>query len=275
MRWPVRVAVMLGLGASTQALATWSIVAVDPETQEVGAAGATCGPMVWMIGRVEPAVGAAVSLCATRLSAREDLTGALADGDTPDEALAPLLWRADDGDLDLRQYAVASFTGPSAVFTGDACDDWKGAHAGETFAAAGNTLASEDVLGDVVAAYEEREGEPLAERLLAALEAGAARGGDQRCEPEVAAKSAFLTVAAPDDGHRPSIDLTATSRAGAVAELRGRWDAGRERTVHLQCSATPGAGSLPLVGVGALTLAARGVGRRRRLSRGDPGAAQP
>lgn len=251
--------VVVGLSASSPAWATWSIVAVDPDTREVGAAGATCSPMVWMIGRVEPDVGAAVSLCATRMSAREDLTDALADGDTPEDALAPLLRPADDDDLQIRQYAVAAFSGPSAVFTGDECDDWKGAFAFDTFAAAGNTLASEEVLGDVVATYEATEGEPLAERLLAALEAGAAQGGDTRCDPDVAAKSAFLKVASPDDGHRPSIDLTGASRKGAVAELRARWDAGRERSFHLQCSATSGAASAPLALVGLLAVA-----RRRR-----------
>lgn len=258
--WARGVVVAVGLTAASPAWATWSIVGVDPDTREVGAAGATCGPMVWMIGRVEPDVGAAVSLCATRLSARKDLTEALADGDTPEDALAPLLRPADDADLGIRQYAVAAFTGPSAVFTGDECDDWKGAFAGDTFAAAGNTLASEDVLNEVVATYEATEGQPLAERLLAALEAGAAQGGDTRCDPDVAAKSAFLKVASPDDGHRPSIDLTGASHDGAVAELRARFDEGRDRSFHVQCSAASGAASAPLALAGLVAL---GLRRRR------------
>lgn len=256
-RWAV---VAAGVMVASPAWATWSIVAVDPDTREVGAAGATCGPMVWMIGRVEPDVGAAVSLCATRLSARKDLTAALAIGEPPEDALAPLLRPGDDADLGIRQYAVAALTGPSAVFTGDECDAWKGAFAGETFAAAGNTLASEDVLNDVVATYEASEGLPLAERLLAALEAGAAQGGDSRCDPEVAAESAFLSVATPGDGRRPSTDLTGAGRGGAVAELRARFDAGRDRSFHVQCSAASGAASLPLGLAGLLSL---GLRRRR------------
>jgi uncharacterized Ntn-hydrolase superfamily protein len=257
-------AVAVGVLASRDAAATWSIVAVDAATGEVGAAGATCGPMVWMIADLEAGAGAAVSLCATRMKARRPITEALAAGDSPADALAPWLDPAEDDALDVRQYAVAGFTGEAVTFDGAACDAWTGSFAGGSFAVAGNTLASEDVVLDVVAAFEDTEGAPLAERLLEALEAGAARGGDNRCDPSVAAKSAFLKVAAPDDGRRPSVDLTASSQQGAVAELREKWEAGKQRTCHMQCSASSGAGGSAPVWLTLLLVAAR-RGPARRL----------
>lgn len=263
MSWTRAVGVALGLAVAGPAWATWAIVGVDPVTGEVGAAGATCGPMVWMIARVEPEVGAAVSLCATRLPARRLVTDALADGATPEEALAPVIVAGDDADLAIRQYAVAAFTGPAAVFTGEDCDAWQGAIAADTFAVAGNTLASEAVLTDVGDTFAATDG-PLADRLLAALEAGAAQGGDSRCDPAVAAESAFLKVARPGDGRRPSIDLTGADKDGAVAELRARYDGGRERSGHLQCSGAPGA-------MGVAWVAAAAVALRRRFSTACPG----
>ncbi len=240
------------------AQATWSVIAVDPETREVGAAGATCGPFVWMIAQVEPDAGAVVSLFATNVGARKDIAAALGEGESPEAALEPVLVADYDDELGIRQYAVVGFDGLGAVYTGDECDDWKGAFAEDYMAVAGNTLVSELVLGEVALAYQAAQGEPLADRLLAALEAGAAQGGDSRCDPEVAAESAFLFVAQPDDG-RPTIDLTASSKDGAVAALRDKYDGGKRRNLH--CSSAgdlpSGLGLLGLLGILGLLLRRR------------------
>lgn len=251
------------LGPAT-AHATWALVAVDPDSGEVGAAGATCGPMVWMIGQVEADVGAVVSLCATSLPARRDIARDLLDGATPQEALDAVLDPDQDDKLDLRQYAVAGFAGDAAAWSGAGCDAWLGEHADGNFAVAGNTLVSQEVLDQAVAAYQDAADQPLGERLLQGLEAGAAEGGDSRCDPDVAAKSAFLSVAAPGDGQRPGVDLTASDKDGAVAALRQKWDAGRQRTCHMQCSSASGpAPGLTL----ALSLLAAAL---RRKTRGSP-----
>lgn len=255
-------AMLLGLGAllPRPALATWSMVAVDPDTQEVGAVGATCGPYVWMIGRVEPGAGAMVSLCGTNLGARGDVADALAAGSTPEEALAELTAASYDDDLGIRQYAIVGFGGPGAVYTGDECDDWKGTHAEENMAAAGNILVDQAVIDEAVAAFHATEGEALADRLLSALVAGAEQGGDSRCDPGVAAESAFIFVAGPDDG-RPTIDLTASDKDGAVWALEEKYDGGKLRTCH--CAASGGAGASGTL-LGLLALA--GLVRRRRTS---------
>lgn len=204
------------------ASATWSIVAVDPDTEEVGIAGATCSPMVWFIGGIAPGQGVVAAQYATSLPHKATVVDALIGGATPADALAAGL----DGDdkAALRQWAVVGLNGPPATFVGDEVELPARVTSGETWSAQGNTLASEAVVDDAGVAFVDAEG-ALADRLLAALEAGAAAGGDSRCDPDDAARSAFLYVAAPgDDARDPTVELR-TSGAGAVAELLPRLEA--------------------------------------------------
>jgi uncharacterized Ntn-hydrolase superfamily protein len=182
-----------------EARATWSVVAVDPDTEEVGVAGATCGMMVWMIGEVAPGHGAVAAQYATNLKAKREAADRMADGQAPDQVLDAITDPDFDDKVALRQYGLASLDGPAVAFTGDDNDPPALAATGETWTVQGNTLASEDVVLDAADAFVAAEGEPLDERLLRAMEAGAADGGDARCDPEQAAKSAFLFVARPGD----------------------------------------------------------------------------
>lgn len=205
--------------------ATWSLVAVAPETQEVGAAGATCGPMVWYIAGLAPGRGAVAAQYATWLKARREATDLLEQGEAPEAVLAAVLDMDDEPAI--RQYAVVSLDAPPATWTGAEVEEPALIVSGETWSVQGNTLASDDVVTRAAAAFEATEGEPLADRLLAGLEAGAAAGGDSRCEPEDAAKSAFLYVAAAEDRRRePTVEVRASGK-GAVAELALRYAAGR------------------------------------------------
>jgi uncharacterized Ntn-hydrolase superfamily protein len=204
------------------ASATWSIVAVDPDTEEVGIAGATCSPMVWFIGGIAPGHGVVAAQYATSLPHKADVVDAVVGGAVPAEALAAGL--EGDDKVALRQWAVVGLNGPPATFVGEEVELPARVTTGETWSAQGNTLASEAVVDDAGAAFVDAQG-ALAERLLAALEAGAAAGGDSRCDPADAARSAFLYVAAPgDDARDPTVELRA-SGAGAVAELRPRLEA--------------------------------------------------
>ncbi len=234
--------------------ATWSISAVDPETGDVGIAGATCGPFVWKIGQVVPDAGAVVSQYDTSVGSRKEVAAGLESGDTPEEALAVVTKTSYDDDLVYRQFAVVGFTGPSAVYTGEECENWNGERSGETWATVGNTLVGEAVLDAVAASFEASEGSLLEERLLAALVAGADEGGDKRCDAEDAAKSAFLLVAAPGD-EDPSIDLTASGK-GAVWKLQDKYNDGKRTNCH--CSA-----ARPISVAWLLPLVA-GVGLTRR-----------
>ena len=244
---------MFGLLLVGQAFATWSIIAVDPETGEVGMAGATCGPMVWGIAGLAPGHGVVAAQYDTWVKGRKHAVAALEEGQSPSDALAGLL--DEDKSPEVRQWAIVGFDSAPVGYTGAEVEAPFAIQAGDTWSVQGNTLASEDVVTSSAAAFEQAEG-PLADRLVEALQAGAAEGGDHRCDPEDAAKSAFVYVAVDGDrGREPTVELRASGR-GAVAELAERYAEGDR-----SCGVAAGrpSGLLALISL----LAAR---RRRTLS---------
>ncbi|MCC6193474.1 MAG: DUF1028 domain-containing protein, partial [Burkholderiales bacterium] len=118
---------------------------------------------------------------------------------------------ADDG-REVRQLHVLDAQGRSARHTGSACIDWCGELAGERWSLAGNMLAGPQVLAASAEAYERSAGLPFAERLLAALDAGDAAGGDKRGR-QAAALLIYTTEAYPfldlrvDDHEEPFVEL--------------------------------------------------------------------
>jgi hypothetical protein len=134
----------------------------------------------------------------------------------------------------LRQYGVVALGHEEAsrTYTGTWTIGWAGAATGRGVAVQGNLLRGPEVVATALAAFEAKPGCALAERLLLALEAGAARGGDRRCAPEQAALSAVLAVAGPGDPPgAPGLWLVAPDQekggANPVAWLRGAFDAAR------------------------------------------------
>jgi uncharacterized Ntn-hydrolase superfamily protein len=107
----------------------------------------------------------------------------LADGATPEEALVRVL--AGDEGRETRQLGVVTADGRAAAFTGRECLDWAGHRIGAGFAVQGNILAGEAVVREMARAYEEMVG-PLVRRLVAALVAGQAAGGDRRGQQSAA-----------------------------------------------------------------------------------------
>jgi uncharacterized Ntn-hydrolase superfamily protein len=103
--------------------------------------------------------------------------------------------------------ASLDFHDRPAAFTGTKTHEWAGQRLASGVAVQGNTLTGLEVLAATMQAFQAAPGRPLAERLLSALEAGAARGGDRRCGVQTA-RSAYLVVARPDDSPRaPSVRL--------------------------------------------------------------------
>ena len=230
------------------ALATWSLVALDPETGEVGAAAATCGKMVWVIAEVVPGRGAVVAQGDTLLDGRDHAAEAIRADRTPTEILFELTDPTFDPAFETRQYGVVARDGEPEAFTGAETEDVALSRGDATVTVQGNLLTGAAVVEDALAAFQDADGEPMEERLMRGLEAGAAQGGDSRCPPDRAAKSAFITVATVDGevrtwrdrGYGPPIE-------GLRAELDG---AG--------CSVTPSRGSILLALAGLVAL------RRRR-----------
>lgn len=225
----------LALGAvPEEAFATWSIVAVDPETREVGAAAATCTVGVEVIYGVVPGKGVILAQAATNLAARRRGTSMIASGASPREVIDVIAteefnpgrpWRAP---WSQQQYGVAVLGAePAALnFTGTDTLPWSGARAEDNVSVQGNILYGPEVVDAAFRAFREGADSPgcrrsLAERLLLALEGGAGQGGDNRCSRERGALTAFLSVARPDDpADSPSLYLVAPRAFGLLGALR-------------------------------------------------------
>ena len=196
------------MSAAALALATWSIVAVDPTTREVGVALASC---IWVDGfrgdqvaELVPGTGAVVAQALSNATARAAIATAIARGDSPAAALSAVTAPGADERLGidlarLRQYGAVTFEAGPVSYTGAWNGDWAGARAGRGVSVQGNLLRGPEVVEEALAAYETNAGACLAERLLLALEAGARAGGDRRCAAELSALGAFLEVAQPTD----------------------------------------------------------------------------
>jgi uncharacterized Ntn-hydrolase superfamily protein len=159
-------------------LATFSIIARDPATGELG-----MGVQSKAFGAGNRAMTAkgGVAIIAHQAAANP-MYGPLAielieRGYSPEEALDQLV-RADDG-RDRRQNAIIDIDGRTAAWTGQGASDWKGHRCGVDYCAQGNILAGSAVVDALVRSFESSSG-PLAERLMDALDAAQAAGGDAR-----------------------------------------------------------------------------------------------
>jgi len=173
---------------------TFSVIAFDPNNGDLGVAVASKFPN---IGVVTPFAKAGVGAVATQsyINTRFGSTGLslLENGATPKQAIEILI--NNDTQRDYRQVGIVDAQGRAASFTGAKCFDYCGNFHGENFAVQGNTLAGAAVLDDMAKTLEQTQG-TLAERLLAALSAGQAAGGDRRGQ-----QSAALLVVRKNGGY--------------------------------------------------------------------------
>lgn len=191
---------------------TFSIVARCPQAGTLGVAVATAVPAV---GSMCPFAESGVGAVSTQSWVNPYLALAVLDriraGSDAEAALAAAL--AADPSADLRQIGVVDAAGRAAAFTGAACTPWHGQIVGEGFAVQGNMLTGPEVLDTMAAAWRASAGEPLDERLMRALEAADAAGGDRRGK-----QSASLRVVGTEA--YPLLDIRADEHADPVGELR-------------------------------------------------------
>jgi uncharacterized Ntn-hydrolase superfamily protein len=196
--------------------ATWSVVAVDPVTGDVGVAGASCFPGVAVIASVVPGKGVVVAQGLTSDDGRDYASRMLREG-SPAKAIVRMIRssKVDNSFIavrHLRQYGVASLhSGEASVasFTGAFTGGTRGSREAAGVSVQGNVLVSLKVLDNTLASYVSTPKScGMAVALLNALEAGAREGGDKRCPAGQTALSAFLIVARPGDGaDAPTIRL--------------------------------------------------------------------
>jgi uncharacterized Ntn-hydrolase superfamily protein len=189
------------------ASATWSIVAADPATGEVGAAGATCGPSVAVIARVVPGKGAVVAQGLSSSEGRDHARDMLRQGSSAKAIIDAVTSSEVDQRFfvvrQLRQYGVVSLhdaTVSVAGSTGALTWPSRGSREAAGAMVVGNMLANRSVLDKTLEYFVNTpKACGLTVALLNALEAGAREGGDSRCSAQQSALSAFLFFAKPDD----------------------------------------------------------------------------
>ena len=200
---------------------TFSIVARDPATGAVGAAVSTARLAVGnRVLQVEFGVGAVASQANTNPMLARDSLDRLRQGATAQQALDAAL-QADER-RDERQLSVISATGTQAVFTGTRPDDYKGHLVGKDMVVAGNILVGRETLEAMAAAFETTTG-TLADRVMAALEAGQKAGGDRR--GKISAAIVVMNEAPGTSGYARNIDLRIDSSKDPVGDLRVLFDA--------------------------------------------------
>jgi uncharacterized Ntn-hydrolase superfamily protein len=203
---------------------TWSIVARDERTGRIGIVVAT---RFFAVGAVVPHIRTGVGAVATQAFINPHYgprgLGLLEAGATADEAVARLT-AEDDGRAN-RQLHAMDRQGRFAAYTGAACIGWCGHQVHATFSVAGNMLAGAAVLDETAHAYRAQAELPLARRLIAAMRAGEAAGGDKRGR-----QSAALVVHDGED--YPLYDLRVDDHADPLTELARLHSVACERWVH-------------------------------------------
>ena len=159
-------------------VATFSIVAHDPESGEWGVAVQS---KFIAVGSVVPWARAGVGAIATQAWANTSFgprgLEMLAEGKSAQEVMDALV--AADPGRERRQVGIVDARGGVATFTGSGCSDWAGGRVGKNYCVQGNILAGEAVVDAMATGFESASGD-LGDRMLASLEAGQEAGGDRR-----------------------------------------------------------------------------------------------
>ncbi len=190
---------------------TWSIVARDPAS---GAFGVAVTTKFFAVGALCPHASGGIGALATQALVNPTWgprgLALLRAGASAADTLQSLV--ASDAGRETRQLHLIDNQGRGAQFTGTDCIGWCGHLAGDNFSVAGNMLAGEAVINATAASFA-ASSKPLAERLLDALDAGQAEGGDKRGK-----QSAALLVYGSED--YPELSLRVDDHAEPLAELR-------------------------------------------------------
>ncbi|WP_422136723.1 DUF1028 domain-containing protein [Endozoicomonas sp. ALD040] len=227
------------LSVSLTAQGTFSIVAVDPVTREVGAAGATCSPLsafqrteTDFLSRLHPGKGVIVSQAFYHEVNQQNASKKMDEGMSPEQIIRWL--KANDVDQfpSARQYGIVDFDAAnhprSAAFTGEDVFIADGHRTGNHYVILGNSLLHEAVLDNMEDSFNGTQGS-LADKLMAAIQGANFAGADRRCSSKgVSSLFSFLVVARPDDTEENYyVDLgVASVPAGVdpINELQAQFD---------------------------------------------------
>ena len=203
---------------ASRVVATFSIVAFDPETRQWGVATQS---KFLAVGSVVTWAEADAGAVATQSYANPrygpDGLALLREGVAADEVVRRLT-QADEG-RESRQLGVVDARGGAATYTGSECRDWAGGRTGDGYAAQGNILVSAETVDALAETFESSRGTPLALRLIDCLAAAQAAGGDSRGQ-----QAAALLVVEKNGGYAKLsdvfVDLRVDDHTQPIEELR-------------------------------------------------------
>jgi uncharacterized Ntn-hydrolase superfamily protein len=201
---------------STHCYATWSIIAVDRKTGEIGIVGASCTFDVSGIASIVPGKGAIVVQAGSDYFARMKAVEMMNKGIALNEILIEL--KNEKFNPERQQYGLIVLDSKSKplVYSGAEIKDWNGSQLGNDFAVMGNILPGSQVVSSAYKAFNENRDKSLSERLMLALKAGEEAGGDKRCETQYA-RSAFIMVYKPKDGAILKLAVQGIKKGGKPA----------------------------------------------------------
>jgi uncharacterized Ntn-hydrolase superfamily protein len=205
---------------------TWSIIARDNSTGQFGIAVAT---RFFAAGAHVPHIAAGMGAIATQALVNPyygiDGVRLLREGRSAHDVVETVI--AADPGRETRQLHSMDGSGGIASHTGRECIEWCGHIEGSGFSIAGNMLAGARVLNDTAKAYVANEKLPFAQRLIAAMRAGEAAGGDKRGK-----QSAALLIYGDEEW--AALDLRVDDHTDPLAELERLEQVSRERWVHFR-----------------------------------------
>jgi uncharacterized Ntn-hydrolase superfamily protein len=193
----------------TSAQDTFSIIAVDTITGEIGGAGASCIDEssiqggVLIINDIIPARGGIHTQSYWNATNQQNAHNRMMEGLSPQEIIDWLITHDAQNNPGIRQYGIVDFDPSgnprSAGFTGASCFNYKNHVLGRNYAIQGNILLGQQILDSMEARFLNTEG-TLAEKLMAALQGAKVPGADTRCLDEgTSSLSAFIRVVQPDN----------------------------------------------------------------------------
>lgn len=229
---------------------TFSIVAVDSITGEIGSAGATCGDsIIWpgtpgakIISDVIPGIGAIHTQSYHHATNQLNAHNRMVLGEKPEDIISWLTMNDAASNPSIRQYGIVDYHGGhprSAAYTGANCFDYKNHILGRNYAIQGNILLGHQILSAMESGFNHTDG-CLSDKLMAALQGAKVVGADSRCASEgTSSLSAFLRVAKPlDHPDTLFIDLNIAGTSDGVEpidELQKKYDHWKQNHMH-KCS---------------------------------------
>jgi len=201
---------------SIPSYATWSIIAIEKKTGEIGIVGASCTFDVQGIASIVPGKGAIVVQAGSSYFARMKGVELMLSDSSVEDILSAM--RNEEFNPERQQYGVILLNDNNApiIYSGQLIKDWNGSKIGDDFAVLGNILVDEKVIEDAFKAFNNAKGESLAVRLMLALKAGEIAGGDKRCGLQYA-RSAFISLYNPKDDAILKLSVHGIEKGGKPA----------------------------------------------------------